>query len=79
VFKYHAMKTCRRVKVQLHALFEVNGQLHVPAVLHSEKEPPVPICYEARTGLDAVAKRRKIPAPTGNQTLVVQFVVQSVE
>jgi hypothetical protein len=28
-------------------LFEVSGQLHVPAVLPPGKEPPVPIGYEA--------------------------------
>jgi len=31
-----------------------------------------------RTGLDAVAKRKKIPAPDGNRIPVVQFVTQSL-
>jgi hypothetical protein len=45
---------------------EVSGQLHAPAALSAEKEPPVPIGQEAgggpRAGLDtAVTKREKIP------------------
>jgi len=52
---------------------EVNGQLHAPADLYPGKEPSVPIRLDAGPRLYATVKRR-IPAPAGNPTPVVQPV-----
>jgi hypothetical protein len=54
----------------------VSGQLHASAALHREGAPGSDWtgCWEGlRGGLDAVAKK-KIPAPVGNRSLVVQPV-----
>jgi hypothetical protein len=37
---------------------EVSGQLHAPAALPLEKEPPVPTEYEAGWAPDAVGKNK---------------------
>jgi len=46
------MKTYKRVQVQFHAFLSsaldgISGQLHAPAALTPEKEPPVPTGKEA--------------------------------
>jgi hypothetical protein len=47
---------------------EVSGQLHAPAVLPSEKRPPVPIIYKAgwTTEPDGSYGEEKILAPDRN-------------
>jgi hypothetical protein len=52
LFKHHVMKTYKRVQVQFHAFLSsaldgISGQLHAPAALTPEKEPPVPTGKEA--------------------------------
>jgi hypothetical protein len=73
---YHIMN------VTLHAfltsVIEVSGQLHVPTAFLPEKESLEPAGWKGgfvspRAGQDAVAKW-KIPAHTGNITLVVHLV-----
>jgi hypothetical protein len=55
---------------------EVSGQLHTLATLSPGKEPPVLKriggWVGSTAGLDAVAKRKKNPAPIRNQTQVIQ-------
>jgi hypothetical protein len=69
--KYRAMKTCLEV--------EGTGQLHAPATLHPEKNNlRYPLDRrlggpQSRSG--SGAEEKKIPAPPGNQTPVVQPVV----
>jgi hypothetical protein len=54
---------------------EVSGQLHAPAALLPEEEPPVPIGYEAGWAPEPIWTRwwrEKFPAPAGNRTLEPQ-------
>jgi hypothetical protein len=55
---------------------EVSGQLHAPATLLHDKEPPgthwIRGWVDPSGGLDAMAMKKKIPAPAGNRTPVVQ-------
>jgi hypothetical protein len=54
---------------------EVSGQLHAPAALDTEKEPPVPTGYEAGWVPESVWAQwrgEKFPCTAENRTLVVQ-------
>jgi len=49
---------------------EVSGQLHAPAALTTW----IGSWVGSRAGLNAVAKRKEIPAPVGSRTPFVQLV-----
>jgi hypothetical protein len=56
---------------------EVSGQIHAPVALIPAKNPRylwIEGWVGPRASIDAVAKRKKIPAPTGNRIPVVQPV-----
>jgi hypothetical protein len=58
---------------------EVSGQLHASAALLPEKEPPVPIEWEAGWAPDPVStlwSRKKWLASAGNLTSAVQLVAR---
>jgi hypothetical protein len=48
-------------------LMVVSGQLPVPAALHLEKQPPLPIGLEARWAPEQLAEKKNL-APTGART-----------
>jgi hypothetical protein len=57
---------------------EVVGQIHAPAALSPEKEPPVPIGYEAGWASEPVWTlwRRETSCTAGNRTWAVQPVAR---
>jgi hypothetical protein len=57
---------------------EVSGKLYDPSILHPGEKPPgthwIRGWVDFRAGLDAVAKRKKIPASAGNRTPILQLI-----
>jgi hypothetical protein len=70
LIKYHAMKTYEAVEVQLHAfLNDARWTASRPGIFTpGEREPDAHWIGGPTGGLDAVAKRREMPASPGNRT-----------